>query len=157
MIANDFIFSNDPFNNNRERNIKNTDRYEYNCGGYALETFSWYCPEEELELGRTAFDTIEEAYEKTMYAVAVMVLEFEGKVRMIRRVEDLHKTSERLVAFRISSDGDFHYIKKTRSGWKHKMGSSYPIRKMSEWEVFNTEWCGGRYDGPLVLLAIKKN
>ena len=34
----------DPLNNQKTRNIKNSNRYNYNCGGYALETFSWYCP-----------------------------------------------------------------------------------------------------------------
>ena len=148
----------DPLNNQKTRNIRNSDRYEYNCGGYALETFSWYCPhaqgEKTLHYG---FDTLEEAYETTMYAVSVMVSEFEGKIRMLRSKEELHKRTETLIAFRISSDGDFHYIKKTRSGWKHKMGSSYAIRKMKEKEVFETNWCGGRYDGPIVLLAMKKN
>ena len=146
----------DPLNNNNTRNIRNTDKYEYNCGGYALGTFTWYCPRAVGERVKYSFGCIEEAYEITMHAVAHMVYEFEGKIRMIRAMRDL-RMDERVVAFRLASDGDFHYIKKTMCGWYHKMGSSHCINRMSEYDVFNTEWCGGRYDGPIVLLAIKKD
>jgi hypothetical protein len=145
----------DPLNLNNTRSIHNTDKYEYNCGGYALGTFSWYCPRAKGEQVRYSFRNIKQAYEITLHAVAHMVYEFEGKIRMIRKMEDL-RINERVVAFRISSDGDFHYIKKTKCGWYHKMGASDYIRRMSEYDVFNTKWCD-RYDGPIVLLAIKKD
>lgn len=34
----------DPLNTLGLRNIRNTDKADYNCGGYALGTFSWYLP-----------------------------------------------------------------------------------------------------------------
>ena len=34
----------DDFNINRKRNTRNTSKRLYNCAGYALGTFSWYCP-----------------------------------------------------------------------------------------------------------------
>ena len=37
----------DPKNSNHLRNINNTDKFDYNCGGYALGTFSWYTPFDE--------------------------------------------------------------------------------------------------------------
>lgn len=143
----------DPLNFNNTRSIRNTDKYDYNCGGYALETFTWYCPRAREEQVRYSFHNIEQAYEITLHAVAHMIYEFEGKLRMIRKLEDL-KPYERAIAFRISSDGDFHYMKKTRSGWYHKMGSSSCIYRVSEKLVFNSKWCN-RYDGPIVLLAMK--
>lgn len=150
----------DPFNKNNRRNVRNTPKRNYNCGGYALETFSWYCPhseeDDEFLWGYDySFGTQEEAWVKTMYAVSKMILDFEGNLRMIKSLKQLHKGTERVVAFRLSSDGDFHYIKKTLSGWRHKCGASSDIRHMSEYEVFHTKW-NGRYDGPIVLLAIKK-
>lgn len=149
----------DPFNKNNLRNVRNTPKRNYNCGGYALETFSWYCPhseEDDTFWGYDySFNTQEEAWVKTMYAVSKMILDFEGNLRMIKSLKQLHKGTERVVAFRLSSDGDFHYIKKTLSGWRHKCGASSDIRHMSEYEVFHTKW-NGRYDGPIVLLAIKK-
>ena len=144
----------DPLNFNNTRSIRNTDKYDYNCGGYALETFTWYCPRAEDERVRYSFRNIEQAYETTLHAVAHMVYEFEGKLRMIRKLKDL-KENERAVAFRISSDGDFHYVKKAKNGWYHKRGGCPRIERMSEYNVFNTDWCG-RYDGPIVLLAIEK-
>lgn len=154
-----YYLKDDPFNKNNNRNVRNTPKSNYNCGGYALETFSWYCPhneEDDTFFGYDyGFDTREEAWIKTMYAVSKMILDFEGNLRMIKSLKELHKNTERVVAFRLSSDGDFHYIKKTKNGWRHKCGASFYIRRMSEHDVFNTNW-NNRYDGPIVLLAIKK-
>lgn len=152
----------DPFNKENKRNLRNTPKQEYNCGGYALGTFSWYCPHDEKD-GRGiwhmydySFTTREEAWIKTVYAVSKMILDFEGNLRMIKSLDQLNKLTERVVAFRLSSDGDFHYVRKNLNGhWYHKRGASVDILEMSEREVFNTNWCG-RYDGPIVLLAIKR-
>lgn len=154
-----YYLEEDPFNKNNNRNIRNTPKRNYNCGGYALGTFSWYCPhaeEDDAQMGRHnySFDAQEEAWIKTMYAVSKMVLDFEGNLRMIKTLDQLHKETERVVAFRLSSDGDFHYIKKDKNGWHHKCGGSRYIRYMSEHDVFNTKW-NNHYDGPIVLLAIK--
>ena len=40
----------DLFNNERARNIHNTDTYFYNCAGYALGTFSWYQPYDDYDI-----------------------------------------------------------------------------------------------------------
>lgn len=37
-------FANDPFNKDNRRRQKNTKTEAYNCGGFALGTFSWYAP-----------------------------------------------------------------------------------------------------------------
>lgn len=160
-----YYLDDDPFNKNNNRNLRNTPRKHFNCGGYALGTFSWYCPhnpEDEQIIGLFSrgydysFDTQEEAWIKTMYAVSKMILDFEGKLRMIKSLEHLDKKTERVVAFRLSSNGDFHYIKKAENGqWHHKRGASAPIHRMSQDNVLNSVWCGF-YDGPVVLLAIKK-
>ena len=148
----------DPLNRDNSRNIKNTERYLYNCGGYALGIFSWYCPHDEDDVDEYGyfdytFEDYYEAYEKTMYCVAKMVLDFEGRLRLVQSLSKVH-SDEVAIAFRLSSDGDFHYIKKTKGGWYHKRGSSYCIERMTEADVFETKWCG-RYDGPTVLLAMK--
>ena len=49
-----YYLNDDPFNKNNNRNLRNTPRRHFNCGGYALGTFSWYCPhspEDELSIG----------------------------------------------------------------------------------------------------------
>lgn len=157
-----FYLQDDPFNKNNKRNVRNTERNTYNCGGYALGTFSWYCPHDENDekSGRWGYDygftTMDEAWLKTMYAVSKMILDFEGNLRMIKTLDQLNKKTERVVAFRLSADGDFHYIKKNFNGcWYHKRGASPYLLRMAEKDVLNSVWCG-RYNGPVVLLAIKK-
>ena len=34
----------DPFNNYATRNMRNTDLQDYNCGGFALDTYTWVVP-----------------------------------------------------------------------------------------------------------------
>lgn len=151
----------DPFNKTNKRTVLNTKRNTYNCGGYALGTFSWYCPhdiaDEKLFWGYNyGFDTEQEAWIKTMYAVSKMILDFEGRLRMIKSLGQLNKRTERVIAFRLSSDGDFHYIRKCANGcWYHKRGASTPLHRMKQEDVLNSVWCG-RYDGPVILLAMKK-
>ena len=155
----EYYLNDDPFNKNNNRNLKNTQRHTFNCGGYALGTFSWYCPHDEEDEDcfwgyNYGFRNREEAWTKTMFAVSKMVLDFGGKLRMIKTMEQLHR-DERVVAFRLSSDGDFHYVRREANGrWYHKQGRSPDIRPMTKAEVFSDCWCY-RYNGPLVLLAIK--
>ena len=148
----------DPYNKFQSRNVKNTPKGDYNCGGYALGTFSWYCtyPSDMSFTMNDGWCEEAEAWEKTMYMVRNMIADFCGKVRMLYHQSQLER-NEYLVAFRISSDGDFHYIKKMGNGhWYHKRGACHWIEQMTEEEVFETNWCWDRYDGPIVLLAVKK-
>lgn len=156
-----YYLQDDPFNKNNKRNVLNTQRHTYNCGGYALGTFSWYCPHDEADEDRGwgydyGFNTQEEAWIKTMYSVSKMILDFEGQLRVITSLDKLNRLTERVVAFRLSADGDFHYIKKGFNGnWYHKRGGSSELQKMTQDDVLHSIWCN-RYNGPVVLLAIKK-
>ena len=147
----------DPFNQERKRTIANADRHQFNCGGYALNTFSWYCPNPYGVNNDDyyGFWDENEAWHKTLLTAGQMVAEFEGRVRIIPSLESIDKRTEYAVAFRLASDGDFHFMRKCGNGtWYHKMGRCHEIIKITEQEVFRTEWCGGRYDGPIVLLAV---
>lgn len=44
-----YKINHDPLNKRGSRNIRNTDKADYNCGGYALGTFSWYLPSRTKE------------------------------------------------------------------------------------------------------------
>lgn len=44
-----YKINHDPLNKRGSRNIRNTDKADYNCGGYALGTFSWYLPSRTRE------------------------------------------------------------------------------------------------------------
>ena len=137
----------DNYNVLKERNIRNTEKFDYNCGGYALESFSWYLPRHEnIPVGREYDSTIEDC-------VKVMMEDFPN-LRVITSVDDLRE-NEYAVAFRLSDD-DFHYIKRARNGhWYHKMGNSHDIRTMKKEIVFSESW-GDGYDGEIALLAIAR-
>lgn len=148
-------YGHDLYNRNGLRNVRNTIRRTYNCGGYALGTFSWYLPYESdqygfvwgVNLSTTRMDII------TNECIKFMLEDF-ADLRLIDSVADLQK-GEYAIAFRLSSDGDFHYIKRNRMGlWTHKRGTSSTIHTMPKHEVFNSVWCN-RYDGRIVLFAKK--
>lgn len=103
--------SHDPKNLNRSRNINNTDKFDYNCGGYALGTFSWYTPFDEptyINL-RTSddYDEIEET------AVENILCDFPDLSLIssidVRNKDIDYKTTE-IIAFRFSRN-DFHFWK----------------------------------------------
>ena len=143
----------DLFNNERARNVHNTNTRFYNCAGYALGTFSWYCPYDDYDPFSLVCDsnTLEVV---TKLTVSHMLKDFEGKLRVISSLEELRK-DEYAIAYRVSSDGDFHFMKKARTRWHHKRGSMSTILTESEGNVLNSIWCD-RYDGPIVLMAMRR-
>lgn len=156
----------DPYNRSNSRNVNNTSKAVYNCGGYALNLFAWYCPwgldvdEAETPLARAywedeCFDDYE-MFAPTMRCVQNMLAEI-PTLRLLTGINDDIASNEYMLAFRISHDGDFHYAKRGNNGiWHHKRGSCSEIRTMTLSELLSESWCG-RYDGPLVFLAnIKK-
>lgn len=154
----------DPYNMSNQRNISNTDKAMYNCGGYALNLFSWYCPwDEDLEvyetpLARAYWDgenyEENEMFAPTMRCVQNMLAEI-PTLRLLTGINDPIQKNEYKVAFRISYDGDFHFMKRCDNGiWYHKQGGSSYIRTATTQEVLDV-WCG-RYDGPLVFFANTK-
>ena len=145
----------DPLNVEGNRNVGNTNKHSYNCGGYALECFSWYCPkmEDSWFSDPFGFDSKEEAIEKTEKCVEIMLNDFPT----MRRVQSLDevRSDEYAILFRVSSDGDFHYLKRDKSNhWRHKMGNSPVIDTIKKRDIFK-KWCHGRYDGPIVISAKK--
>lgn len=143
----------DLFNNECARNIHNTNTRFYNCAGYALGTFSWYQPYDD-DLLFTLFCDSDALEEITKQTVSYMLKDFGGKLRVISSLEELRK-DEYAIAYRVSSDGDFHFMRKARTRWHHKRGSTPTILTESEDNVFNSIWCD-RYDGPIVLMAMRR-
>lgn len=118
----------DNYNVLKKRNIRNTDKFDYNCGGYALESFSWYLPRhDDIPTHRADGITLESCIEA--------MLEDFPNLRVIQSLNEL-KDNEYAIAFRMS-DYDFHYVKRASNGhWYHKMGSSHYIRTMTQKVVF---------------------
>lgn len=158
----------DYFNNEKLRTKKNTDIADYNCGGWALNTFSWYCPCNEYavkhrdEIYYDINPKNDEQYllspERTKICVEEMVKQFAGKIRPINNLHEL-KNNEYAVAFRLAPEyDDFHFCKRASNGkWSHKPGTK-TIRPISKEEVFAEVWVSGfiEYTGQLVLLAVIK-
>lgn len=157
-------------------NVVNHDWRRYNCGGYALGTYTWYLPHNRFEnrevndfIGGNEYnDLLDQYYDgeidvedgayadlcnmRAEYFVDTMVKR--GVCRRIESESEL-RSGERLVAFRASVD-DFHYIRKMSNGeWTHKMGA-WEIGVMDEYDVMNAPiWeCSLPYGGNTILLAV---
>ena len=135
----------DPFNIAKERNTKNTNREEYNCGGYALGCYSWYCP----------FAHQVRDFEKNVN----QILKDFPNVRLINNTQDL-MPNEYMIAFRLSQD-DFHFMKRSKNGvWREKRGSQFEIRVVPKSIVFGEVWSPHRYDngyrGEIAFFAVKE-
>ena len=135
----------DPFNIAKERNTRNTNRGQYNCGGYALGCYSWYCP--------FAHQVID--FEKNVN----QILKDFPNTRLIDNIQDL-MPNEYMVAFRLSQD-DFHFMKRSKNGvWREKRGSQPEIRIVPKSVVFGEVWSPHRYDtgyrGKIAFFAVKE-
>lgn len=152
----------DSLNRYHSRNIKNADKESYNCAGYALECFSWYCPRVKDDYDAFKFEDMEEAQHKTDRCVEIMLNDF-PTLRVISDPDEANE-DEYVFAFRLSDDGDFHYVKRdSNNHWRHKMGSALKIQTMRAADVLTKPWpvqswfgCTiDRYNGPIVLFAKK--
>lgn len=147
-------FSKDLFNRRNLRNAENTDDFDYNCAGFALGTFSWYCPSYSDDTWGLFYDwSMEYMTKLTEECVDIMLEDFSD----LRVVQDMTQVqaNEYAIAFRLSSDGDFHYVRQLyKDLWLHKPGVT-SIQAMREYDVFNSDW-NERYNGPIVLFAKKR-
>lgn len=167
----------DPFNRNGKRNRSNTDTDDYNCGGFALGTYSWYLPyrlDEQMDIyDRWAdiqmwLDTAEDADNTADSLIAraavhtcvvsllnlfvKRILEDFPSVRRVQNFEEI-KSDERIILFRTGAD-DFHFIVSfDHKHWWHKYGWNC-IEELCEDEVLDTEWANGRYFSPIAILAM---
>lgn len=115
-------------NTKKQRNSNNTYESEYNCGGFALNTFSWYKPYEGACEWREQllYDWLSEyvgqngKFINTPQAilkelenrlltrdVLYMLRQFKGKLRRVNGLEDLWE-GERLIAYRIGLVGEYN-------------------------------------------------
>ena len=147
---------NDPFNRRNARNHKNTDPYLYNCAGYALNCFSWYCPVEQFDYYTVWGSEDETERERLTDEFVQQILKDFPSVRVIDSISDLHD-NEYAMAFRVGED-DFHFIKRGDNGvWYEKCGATAYIERKTKEDVFSDAWGPfDEYNGPLVLMANKK-
>lgn len=166
----------DYLNSQGLRNVDNTDVDDYNCGGYALNTFSWYMPyegeteDQEFKVSDMieADFSLEEIYEILLSDyTSYMLNEIEG-LRLLTDPTEVKK-NERLIYFRIFVDligydseteyyddvhFDFHYRYFENGHWYEKCGGD-DLRTCDE--DMESDWeCGYNvYDSRTVYLALE--
>lgn len=119
MITNKYSIINgeDTLNLQRRRNYRNTEKYEYNCGGYALENYAWYLPySEDQRWDMSIYESSEDSDDLAIKMVSHMLKDYKGRMRKINDVKELRQ-GEYAIAFRASKwHGDFHYAKLGKTG-----------------------------------------
>lgn len=139
----------DYLNVKRTRNCDNTNIKDYNCGGYCMNTFSWYNPYMEIveEEGFDSFGDwaedlrisckmdIIDIYEYLLRVGREEILkDFPDTARLIQSTADVNE-DEKLVAYRIGlifvcddhgyeylEHGDFHFKQWEGDYWTDKPG-----------------------------------
>ena len=143
----------DDFNLDHKRNVRNTYVRDYNCMGYALDTYSWLIA--YMEDGKTDpfnVDVDKEEQEKVLVSCTKYLLNNFPLLPVTR--EEAYNThgKKQIIAFRIGKY-DFHFMVRRKNGsWYHKMGSQ-DICRIKKEEVFANVWKNGwdRYDSEILF------
>ncbi len=102
----------DPFNKENKRNIGNSDKWKYNCGGYALGTFSWYCPYHSQQENDEYFDWDNDKTDEERLKLCVTTMLEDFPNLLVITKEEIHKyRNYEIIAFKVC-ETDFHYIVK---------------------------------------------
>ena len=142
------------FNLDHKRNARNTPIYDYNCMGYALDTYSWliaYLEDGETDVFNHGVRKQEQ--EEVLMSCAKYLLNNFSLVPITR--EQAYNACERkqIIAFRIAKY-DFHFMVRRKNGsWYHKMGSQN-IHRINKEKVFADVWrndCGDVYDSEILF------
>ena len=164
----------DLFNSQKTRNQDNTYQTNYNCGGYALRTFSWFYPaDEDMDWNWSVRedhidDYIEDGYDDE--DVAMMILD-EDVDYMLEHIKTLSlyeedpkkyepRLGEELIAYCIyvdsyNEDNDFHF-KVLRDGkWMEKNGGGPIQETLPPWEIRSWHYTGRVYDSEVVYFINK--
>lgn len=159
-------FAEDWLNVSRTRNYENTDKEDYNCGGYCLNTFSWYSPYDEylddegysslMDYAQDLYFNYDfqlgEVYDTLLKMAKEKILQdFPDKVRLIHNSSQVLE-EEKLVVYKIGIDVeeedepyivhiDFHFKQWEGSYWSHKPGStSIELQYSPLREVIKEPW-----------------
>lgn len=144
----------DEFNLDRKRNVRNTPIRDYNCMGYALDTYSWlitYLEDEETDPFPNGVKKGQQ--EEVLMSCEKYLLNNFPLIPITREQAYNACGRKQIIAFRIAKY-DFHFMVRRKNGkWYHKMGST-PIRPISKDSVFAPMWtnCSGDvYDSEILF------
>ena len=143
----------DPLNKRGSRNIRNTDKADYNCGGYALGAFSWYVPSRTRKeytdiMGHADIGDMDTALTLASEAI-IDELPGWSTVPFALVMERKYSPKDyEIVAMRFCYY-DFHFWKLGRNwNWYDKMGGCRQINRHAFNDV-RYKW-NYRYDSPVV-------
>ena len=174
MVYNSDFLDGTIMNDYHERNFKNTEMPDYNCGGFALRLYNWYCPVPLNISRRDIFDLVDSPLtpeQRLNVCIKTILQEVVGS-RLISSVDELQE-GEEAVAFRLQeADGiaasddpddmwqDFHFMRRRKDGvWLDKCGSGSLIREHTEDEVLYDPWDSPEgtlvYAGEIALFACR--
>lgn len=143
----------DDFNLDHKRNIQNTSIYDYNCMGYALDTYSWlYAYLKDGETDPFDYGVDKEEQEEVLMSCARYLLDNFPLIPMSREEAYNSRGKKEIVAFRIA-EYDFHFMVRRKNGsWYHKMGST-EIRRINKEDVFAPVWKSNQdiYDSEILF------
>lgn len=144
----------DALNQEKKRNILNTSKGEYNCGGFALGIFAWYLPLPNKFHDRY-YSMVNKSLRLTLIYTSRYIVKEISDIRIIKNISELTK-DEYAIAYRIGL-GDFHFMRRATNGkWYEKCGSRYRIDEVPEEVVFGKSWRDGYYNSDIVLFAKKR-
>ena len=130
----------DDFNLDHERNVRNTPIYDYNCMGYALDTYSWlFAYLKDGETDPFDYGVDKEEQEEVLKSCAEYLLDNFPLAPITREEAYNARSKKEIVAFRIA-EYDFHFMVRRKNGsWYHKMGST-SICRINKEVVFAPVW-----------------
>ena len=133
--------------------IENFDPFYYNCGGFALSTYTWVRP---FEFAEDNIKMYPYRFDRGLWHLVGGLLD-QFNVRCVTSFKYI-SSNEYPVVFRVGSN-DFHFMRYSilLDGWIDKRGNSNFINFHKEREVMRGWWYGGMYDSQIVRLAVKKN
>ena len=165
----------DYLNRQKTRNVNNTCTSDYNCGGYALRTFSWYLPYDDISHS----DLAEEMYQNGMskeeieleilqHDLEVMKEDFPDKLIYIKSLNEA-APEDTVIAYRLyikiydykdemyeNVDTDFHFRVRSNNIWTERCGRD-PILPCT---CSEEPWDKGGdfiYDSPILYFVFKDN
>ena len=150
---NHYKINHDPLNKRGSRNIRNTDKADYNCGGYALGTFSWYLPSRTRKeytdiMGHADIGDMDTALTLASEAIIDELPGWSAVPFALVMERKYSPKDYEIVAMRFCYY-DFHFWKLGRNwNWYDKMGCREQINRHAFNDARNV-W-NDRYDSPVV-------
>ena len=159
-------------NDNKERNSENSENWKYNCGGYALGTYSWYKPYDYIEIFNDELqDAVDDDMDENEIKDNILNETFEQILRDFKELKEISEEEidkyDRVIAYRIyfkksdyfdTWDWDFHFRVKENGIWTEKCGGlpiqecEYNANEELEWDVEDEDFA---YNSSIRYLAYK--